>query len=576
MNQADTKIKKVVISCGPIPAKLDSVKIITNKFHGGLAFKTAEWLMNKEDICLTIIASKNTKLPYQFEERDGTLIFHGNDNTVGKYGYIIRVEDVIEYCKWFETHAKEYDAFIMAAAVANLMPINSFKGKFPSHLYKPGDEINIPFTIAPRAIDIIKKQNPHATLIGYKLFDGTDDVLIAAAKQLRKESRADVIFANHPKTAKFQKIAVFNTDAIIRCNFEQHEELIYEAITAKHFHTAVMPLTEAERNNPKIRHAINVVKLYEKTFTEHGSVAVPIDGKMFATTSRGHKSEPVIIRSINFETHTIIATGKATLNAPTLGWLLQNHTDRVIVHRHDTESQEDMTTHLCRSYSGFSMDIPYYTWPGTTFDYMYLKDRQGKAIDIGVGEKIRFFGHGSIRILPIQAVDWSKYYEQFPSKYFSIPEDMQSFIDKYNTPNAETLEVGGNSKVCTKYAYDPYVQATNAINFTTNDVERFSYNQFDLTVMKNSINYVPENVLRRIVQSSKNFVANTFLVAPNEKVTDNEVATKIGCDIIQHTLRLDDDSLVNHQFYAYNREFYENLGLTVIPYGKNSALLTKE
>lgn len=33
--------KKVVISCGPIPARLDSVKYITNRFKGGLAFRTA-------------------------------------------------------------------------------------------------------------------------------------------------------------------------------------------------------------------------------------------------------------------------------------------------------------------------------------------------------------------------------------------------------------------------------------------------------------------------------------------------------------------------------------------------------
>ena len=30
--------KNIVISCGPIPARLDSVKFITNRFKGGLAF----------------------------------------------------------------------------------------------------------------------------------------------------------------------------------------------------------------------------------------------------------------------------------------------------------------------------------------------------------------------------------------------------------------------------------------------------------------------------------------------------------------------------------------------------------
>ena len=39
--------KKVLISVGPIPARLDSVKFITNRFKGGLAFKTAYHLLNK-------------------------------------------------------------------------------------------------------------------------------------------------------------------------------------------------------------------------------------------------------------------------------------------------------------------------------------------------------------------------------------------------------------------------------------------------------------------------------------------------------------------------------------------------
>ena len=40
-------MKKVVISCGPIPARLDSVKFITNRFKGGLAFKTANYLIER-------------------------------------------------------------------------------------------------------------------------------------------------------------------------------------------------------------------------------------------------------------------------------------------------------------------------------------------------------------------------------------------------------------------------------------------------------------------------------------------------------------------------------------------------
>ena len=40
--------KNVLISVGPIPARLDSVKFITNRFKGGLALKTANFLALNE------------------------------------------------------------------------------------------------------------------------------------------------------------------------------------------------------------------------------------------------------------------------------------------------------------------------------------------------------------------------------------------------------------------------------------------------------------------------------------------------------------------------------------------------
>lgn len=38
--------KKIVVSCGPISTRLDSVKCITNRFKGGLAFRTAQQLID--------------------------------------------------------------------------------------------------------------------------------------------------------------------------------------------------------------------------------------------------------------------------------------------------------------------------------------------------------------------------------------------------------------------------------------------------------------------------------------------------------------------------------------------------
>ena len=60
-------MKKVVISCGPIPARLDSVKFITNRFKGGLAFKTANYLIER-NYDVTIVTWKNTDIPANIQE----------------------------------------------------------------------------------------------------------------------------------------------------------------------------------------------------------------------------------------------------------------------------------------------------------------------------------------------------------------------------------------------------------------------------------------------------------------------------------------------------------------------------
>src|SRR3989344_5713965 len=81
--------------------------------------------------------------------------------------------------------APEMDAVVLGAAVANLVPVKPFHGKFPSHNYKPDDVIPIDFTIAPRIIDEVKKVAPQTNLFGFKLLsDVANDELIRAAYEV--------------------------------------------------------------------------------------------------------------------------------------------------------------------------------------------------------------------------------------------------------------------------------------------------------------------------------------------------------------------------------------------------------
>lgn len=544
--------KKVIISCGPIPARLDTVKFITNRFKGGLAFRTAVDLMAREDYELTIVKWVHTPLP---------------DNIPAGKVPVVNVADVFEYYNFFADHAKDYDAFIMAAAVANLTPSHPWEGKFPSHNYKVGEKFNIEFEIAPRAIDVIKKINPRCCLIGYKLFDAnTDEELIEIARHTLNDSKSNVIFANTPTTAKTKKIAVMQDNAAIPCTFDEHVKMICQAIDADYFKTIVEPLTPEEAADDDIREALATVRVFEQTFGNgYGTVAVPVKGHspMFATTSRGHKGGPVIVRKVDAEELAVYASGKATLNAPTLnGILARLSDDQIVVHRHEDDPRYVVGEN--------DKVMPKYMFPGSFQEAFAMLT----AFGCHNTSTVRLDHHGNIAVKPIGPVDWDRYYQDFPDRYFSTPPEMQSIIDQY--AGSDSLELGPNKKTCAKYAYDPNVTVENAIQLHSWDEVLAKH--YDFVVARNSVNYLDTQALKEILAVTDRFVANTFLVPPEEKITDQEAAvlvTRPGGKAISHTLLMPDDTLCRHEFWARTQADYEAMGLKVTPYGHNSALLTK-
>lgn len=535
-------MKKTVISCGPIPARLDSVKFITNRFKGGLAFQTARYLI-EHHVPLTVVAWKYTEIP----------------KDIVPNAEVVLVEDVVAYYNWFRDNAANYEAFIMAAAVANLMPSHPCEGKFPSHNYTVGERFDIPFEIAPRAIDIVKKQNPSACLIGYKLFDAaSEEDLIRIARVTQQESRANVIFANTPATAKTRKIAVMSDGSAVPCTFDEHLDFILKTISQEYFHTEILPLTKEERQDPDIREAFATVRMFEKTFqTGYGTVAVPVGNTgMFATTGRGHKGGPVLVHGVDPETLTVRASAKATLNAPALWKRLQFAPGCIVVHRHedDPRYQGEQTVE--------SQNPESYVFPGTKDELLFVRNRSEDVIHEP--------WHGNLRTLPIQDVDWMKYYRLFPARYFGISDEFQKILDLWD--GTDTLEIGGNEGSNAKYAYDPYVKAKSADNLTWDEIMQ---SRFDLIYACNAMNYLSKAEIEQLLPRCRFFAANTFLEAPPERVSECECAISDGTHI-RHTLLLRDDSVMRHQFYNYTRADWESLGMKIMSYGKNSALITYE
>lgn len=549
-------MKKIVISCGPIPARVNSVKYITNRFKGGLAFRTANALLKKRDYEVTVVKWEFTSIPENCGQKGS------------EFRDVVNVRDVEDYYRWFCDHACDYDAFIMAAAVANLEPVNPWSGKFPSHEYQEGDHFPIEFKIAPRAIDAIKKRNPRACLIGYKLFD-SDSVseLGDIAEKTLRESKANVIFANTPADAADWKLAVMQDGTRLEMSFEEHIKFIKKAIDAEFFRTEVTPLTEEEQNSIEIRKAFAVVEMLERTFPGHGTVAVPVAGtQMFATTARGHQSGPVLVRNVRTQERIVEASGKATLNASTLALLLHSTATEetlspcdeplILLHRHYDDPRYPLKG-----------NTPYisYEFPGSYQEMMAVQSRMLQDVFTGVAVE----GHGVYYFRRMKPVDWDQYYSVFPARYFSVPPEIADAIHRHE--GQETLEIGGNSHMETKYSYDPYVPAENAINQTKSEVLSSHY---DLVVAKNSINYLERDFIQKVMERTKEFIANTFLIPPEKKVTDTEAAVyDKSSQRIYHCLLTDSDDVMAHDFFAYTQEDYEAMGFKVTPYGKNSAIL---
>ena len=305
---------KILLTIGPIPARLDSVKYITNRFQGGLALKTAAQLQKLGHV-VTIVAWEYLKLETKLK--------------------VVRVKDVYDYYK--KVLAIHADAYILAAAVANLVPLKPWKGKFPSHNYKVGDVFPIEFTIAPRIIDEIKKKYPIAVLIGYKLFDGSQQELIQAAQKTLFESRANLVFANHPSLAKLRKIVVTADGAAFDVTFDNHVKLIDRILRAKFYRTKIATHGKIILNK-EAKFIVESYPRHKEAGLTFGTFAIRT-GDGFITTTRGKKAGEkalVFIKTVDHKKRIVYSSQKATLNAPLLHELLKKNSQiNYLIHNHE-------------------------------------------------------------------------------------------------------------------------------------------------------------------------------------------------------------------------------------------------
>ena len=330
----------ILITGGPVHAYLDAVKIITNKFKGGLMCELAELLLY-EDVTITYLTAKGSKIPDAMEIDDGSKIRKVSATVIYHDGF----ED---YQKKVLDLAPKFDAVILGAAVANLIPLHPLKGKFPSHNYKPGDVIPIEFTIAPRIIDEVKKVAPKAHLFGFKLLSGVPhEELITAAYGVLLESHATAVFANDA-TDLLTKYTVTKERGVHKMNISDMVKFVKQCVQDTYYHTETV--CHAQTLYPQSKVIFDkLATCYASDFPTtpegyvFGSIAIRNPDGSFLTTGRGKNEldDTVTVIDVNQMAHLVMVAGnkKASLNAPLMDWIFKtNPKVHAIVHTHTINS----------------------------------------------------------------------------------------------------------------------------------------------------------------------------------------------------------------------------------------------
>jgi hypothetical protein len=319
---------KFLVTGGPVHAHLDDVKIITNRFRGGRMEALARGLVDLGHDVIYLTAIHTPPRQNFF-----TLWLHD-----GFDDYLTKV-----------LHAGELgiDAFVLGAAVANLVPINPWKGKFPSHQYKPGDRVDIPFMVAPRIINDIRRKFPESKLFGFKLLSGAPySELIEAAHKVALDSHATVIFANDAKSLNY-KYAVTKDRVVQFLAADDLTQFIIDYTRDTYYRTEIEEyschgvVSATERAGRLITRFADKFQSVGSSDLVFGTVACRIPGSgslAFVTTRRG-KTEIgggwETVSAVYHEDMVVQATGKASLNAPLLHWIFAHVPEtEAIVHYH--------------------------------------------------------------------------------------------------------------------------------------------------------------------------------------------------------------------------------------------------
>jgi hypothetical protein len=249
-------VKKILITAGTVYGPLDDNKLVGNRVRGIWATRFADWLSCRGHQVTLLVADVQQKEVLRMLDEAPSYSASRAPRTVT----ILSHHGFWDYQELCHGLARTHDAAVMAAAVVNWIPKVPFPGKMPTEGYEPGKaEMNIPFILAPRVIDGMRKENPNLTLIGCKMTIGaTRDAMIEAAYKTLIGAKCHAVVANdmsglRAKTVLYPDRAQFDFDigAEEGVNFYKHLEAI---MLDEHFTTVGTAPREAyDEATPNVR-----------------------------------------------------------------------------------------------------------------------------------------------------------------------------------------------------------------------------------------------------------------------------------------------------------------------------------
>jgi len=396
---------RILVTGGAVAAKLDAVKLITNKFKGGWMLSLAHSL-SKLGARVNYLASDLPRYDAQLEGVEW-----------------VKHSGFDDYMEKVQLLSKSCDAVVLGAAVANLILDKRWQeltlqdGKFPSHNYEEGDPVPVLMRIAPRVINTVRKHAPKTKLIGFKLLSGVDhDSLIRAAQLTQRESKANLVFANdatdlHKRFGVTPEGGEFFVEDLAQIIFDMATDEHYKSISDRrefcYEDHPGLPKEEPVRDAAKrlieevARYRCDLELGKQESGIFFGCVAVRVADNTgrFVISARGktqlldwtvvcrvdHKDRTLVVPE-NKYTSKRIKINKASLNAPLIDRIFKKVPEaNAVIHWHEHDKRRMTPMHT----------LPY-AQPGTVRD----TDRDF-PVEWNENGQIRFTiaGHGEFLVV---------------------------------------------------------------------------------------------------------------------------------------------------------------------------------